>query len=382
MGEEVSIYTLDTTAFHEAGYRLRTGPMSQLRLQLPAFMKLRLTEIVQAEVLAHRDADIDKQASDIDAALRCGQRHGLDGLDGACAAFSSVDVRARSKQAYRAELDEFVRQLGGARLLIANAGAPIASELFQRYFATLPPFESKADKKAEFPDAAALLLLEDEAKRNGVLALAVSRDSGWSAFAAQSDHIYCVKSLEDFTQLFASDSDAAKEITAKILRALSDEGSSLRKGLTALLESHVRNSGWSVGEIYTGYCTGVEGETDGADLVDYSFDSDSLDVWIVEHDTSECVATLSLTINADVLIHLNFLAWDSIDRETLSIGGHSFKHSVELEDISLFLRCEHVDLSNSSAEGWKFEWELEDGDYVIDVGEVEPVYEQDPDDHP
>ena len=52
-----------------------------------------------------------------------------------------------------------------------------------------PPFEEPDKKKHEFPDAIALLSLEEWAEVNKTRILAVSCDRGWAAFAAESEWI-------------------------------------------------------------------------------------------------------------------------------------------------------------------------------------------------
>ena len=55
------------------------------------------------------------------------------------------------------------------------------------YFSPETPFEE--GKKHEFPDAIALITLEDWAKTNGKNLLAITRDKGWIAFCEKSEWI-------------------------------------------------------------------------------------------------------------------------------------------------------------------------------------------------
>lgn len=62
-------------------------------------------------------------------------------------------------------------------------------ELTARYFSSLPPFSGTGKKKAEFPDAIALLSLEDWARSQKTRLMVISRDDDWQAFAARSKHL-------------------------------------------------------------------------------------------------------------------------------------------------------------------------------------------------
>ena len=59
-------------------------------------------------------------------------------------------------------------------------------------------------KKAEFPDAIALLSLDSWGKSKNKKVLTVSADEDWQSFAAQSDHIFCLpdvpKALDHFNR--------------------------------------------------------------------------------------------------------------------------------------------------------------------------------------
>ena len=70
------------------------------------------------------------------------------------------------------------------------------------YFAEEPPFGATGRRKSEFPDAFALLSLEALAAQQGKFLVCVSRDKGWAAFAARSEHLVCVDRLEEAIGFF------------------------------------------------------------------------------------------------------------------------------------------------------------------------------------
>lgn len=82
--------------------------------------------------------------------------------------------------------------------VVSSEGISV-EELIAMYDAQKPPFGSenkgRDSKKHEFPDAIALLSLENWAKKSGVRVLAVSHDVGWQRYAEKSDVLDVVDEL-------------------------------------------------------------------------------------------------------------------------------------------------------------------------------------------
>jgi hypothetical protein len=70
------------------------------------------------------------------------------------------------------------------------------------YFETKAPFEGAKDKKSEFPDAIALISLENWAEENGLNLIAVSADKGWKAFSDNSTRIKVIDNLPAAMAIF------------------------------------------------------------------------------------------------------------------------------------------------------------------------------------
>ena len=85
--------------------------------------------------------------------------------------------------------------------------------------------------------------------------------------------------------------------------------------------------------------------------------------WVVE-------LTVSLTVN--VQISVEFFAWDSIDREELSLGSQIFTTQDEI-DVDVYLTCSDVRLETLPSD-WQTEIEIADGNYSIRRFEAELDY--------
>lgn len=283
-------------------------------------------------------------------------------------AFDALDSQRVARERFTRELRDFVTRLGGGVLPLD--GQTLAHDLFVRYFEQLPPFEVK--KKSEFPDAASLLALENYAKNHRTQGIVVSKDGGWTAFAKESHHLYHVSSLDELVSLFESKGEKADKVKEKLIRELSDADSELTQLVEDALENHVNGAFWNVTDIYSGFSLRVEAEVNQVGYQEIVLDLDSIGLWLVEHDPTVCTVEVSATIIVNLDIGVEFFQYDTIDHEEIGMGSDEVSREVEI-DIDLFLMCQG-ELLDSSVDDWNIGFEIEGGDYRVEVGEVNPDY--------
>lgn len=362
---EVTFFSLDTDVIQGAGYNFEKGALNQLPRQLPHSMSLKLTEVVLREIVGHRMVPV-KEASEkyLAATQALGRLTALD-FSPASNHFNQLDVLVSAAKRFDDEVRKYVSQCRGEVLQLADVKAGL---LFNGYFATSPPFGLKAEKKSEFPDAAALQLVEERAKSLDTKAIVASKDGGWKAFAEQSERIYCVASLDDLASLFTATGVHAEAVKAKIAAAVSDENSSVRTQVSEALQAHVSNATWDTEELFSASHR-FEAEPYSAELTDYSIDADSLNIWKVDDEPGAWVVELAASVQADVTVDVRFFVWDSIDREELAIGGQQFTFSEQIE-VEVYLTCYGVKL-DTDPETWETEVEIGSGNYSLESAEVE-----------
>lgn len=374
IGKNVTFFSLDTNVIQSLGYKFDVGALHKLALQRPEWMRLQLTEIVEREVKAHRMVSVLEAIQQLSSASdKLARASGMDMIS-VNNAFEVLNIERSASTAFDEQIKKFVDRLGGSVLPIE--GPSLAKEMFSRYFEEHPPFESKKDKKFEFPDAAALLVLDEYARSNNTLGILVSNDTGWASFAKASRFLFCVKSLDDFTALFASEGANAETVKRQLRESLSDPLSPLARELERALGNHVEESSWTVGDLYSSGNQRLEGDVYESSLASYDIDLPGINVWFVDHDPSMCLVELSTSIKAKVLVSVEVFVWDSIDREELSIGSVEVTETTEFE-VDVFLTY-HGELLDQPPSEWEVDIEIADGDYVIDVGEVDPDF-SDPD---
>lgn len=192
------------------------------------------------------------------------------------------------------------------------------------------------------------------------------------AFAKESNHLYHVSSLDELVSLFESKGEKADKVKNKLIRELSDADSELTQLVEDALENHVNEAFWNVTDIYSGFSLRVEAEVNQVGYQEIGLDLDSIGLWLVEHDPTVCTVEVSATIIVNLDIGVEFFQYDTIDHEEVGMGSDEISREVEI-DIDLFLMCQG-ELLDSPVDDWNIGFEIEGGDYRVEVGEVNPDY--------
>lgn len=368
--KHISFFSIDTDVIQSHGFKFGEGALHALALQRPNWITAQLTDVVEREVLDHRMAPVLKADQELASALDVMER--LGGIDFSdikttLAAHKAVDS-ARTR--FGRELTDFLRRLGGGILPLKGTG--LVRDLFNLYFDQKPPFEERKSKKFEFPDGAALLVLEAHAKAGKTKGVLISNDGGWERFAAESEHLYCVKSLDEFTSLFQSHGPEADSVVLKVKNALANPDSELNARLNDHLSNHVNGAFWEVGELYTGSSHRQDGTVDDVFMTSVHIDPNNAGIWFCEHDPSVCVIELTASVTVQAHGSVDFFLWDTIDHEEMAMGSAAFERDAAVE-VDLFLTC-RGDLLASDLEDWDIGVEMSGGNYVVDVGEIELDY--------
>lgn len=363
---EISFFSIDTDVIQGAGYNFEAGALNQLHKQLPSSMELQLTDVVVNEIVNHLMIPVNKSIQELQTAAANLKRKAALPMDQISELFMAFAPAKSSHDHFRKQVVDYVERCRGG--ILATDGEGILKELFRRYFAVEAPFEMKTVKKSEFPDAAALLVLEAYAEDNNAIGIVVSRDGGWESFAHQSEYLYCVKTLEELTTLFTATGGVANQIESAIRGAIEDADSPLRSQLSNELNHHIYNATWEVGEIYSDTGARVEGEVSDIQLKpDLSINS--LSIWNDEADPSKWLAELTASIKVETSTSVRTFILDSIDRDEVELSSDSVENEEEIE-VTAFLTCSNVQ-ADSTPKEWDVEVEIAPENYSVNVGEVQ-----------
>lgn len=365
---DVSFFSLDTDLIQAAGYNFEGGALKQLPKQLPDTMSLQLSEVVAQEIVSHRMAGVTKAVDGFKSSSNELKRLASISMDDIDQCFEKLTVGANAWAYFYQQIKDYTSTCQGQILTID--GHLLAQRIFDLYFDTSPPFGTRKDKKAEFPDATSLLLLEDFAKDKKTMGLIASGDEGWSKFADTSDYLYCVRSIDELAALFSATDAYAKAIESKVIESVQSDESSLRDSLHDALVEHVSDSSWSATDVVSHTVSRVEAEVYDTKFKGYKIES--AEVWSISPDKKTWVIELNITAAVELSISAEFFAWDSIDREEVSLGADVFPSESTIE-IQVYFTCGGVE-EDSQPEDWDIEIEIAKGDYECDPMDVEPDF--------
>lgn len=373
--QKVTFFSIDTDVLKSHGFKFNEGTLHALATQRPHWFHIQLTDVVEREVLAHRMEPVAKAVQEMQSAITKVQRLSEQDLKEIKDAFDALNSESTAKERFIREFHDFARRLGGG--VLSLDGSTLAHGMFVRYFEQLPPFEAK--KKSEFPDAASLLALEGYAASQGTLGIVVALDGGWANFANESKYLYRVSSVDELVALFESKGEKADRVKEKLRQEMLDPTSNLSHEIDSFLGRHVNDAFWDVSDVYSGFSVRVETEVNQVHYQGSDIHLDGLGLWLIEHDPTVCTVELQVNITVDIDIYVEFFQYDTIDHEELRIGFHDISRREDITAV-LYLICTG-DLLNDPVSKWDFQFEIEGGDYRVDIGEVNPNYGDDEDDY-
>ena len=213
--EAIGAVTLDTSIFDQYGDDLRNQALLSLRQFKGTNIAIVFSDIVISEVKTHISRRAAETVVGVLKALKDHRRAWrLDETPeqlGSCASLdgSATELAEGQLAAYIATVE--------ATIISADNHVNIR-ELQDRYFAGQPPFSGNGKKKAEFPDALALMALGAWAKSKNTTLLAVSDDDDWHRFAAESKHIVCARKLPEVLDQFNRDNRFIADRVVTLLR--------------------------------------------------------------------------------------------------------------------------------------------------------------------
>jgi len=359
--------TLDSNVFIGLGLNLERGLLSQLQQFMSSPVKLVISDVVLQEVRKHL-VEVTKSArSKLQGALKSAKAPFGISVSAATELEASVFGQRIDTEIVEARLNTFLKATGA---LVIPATKVDVDRLLSLYFDIEPPFEGAGDKKAEFPDAIALLSLERWAKDQGVQLLAVSRDSGWLNFAKCSDHIDVIKNLADALTHFQPHNAAKNIIEALRVQIAEDGESEILESLNEFIVEATNET-----EVDVQYSSAIHAELDIAEVHhkshDFVLDKNGQPVVdLVRIEASWLALRLRVNIDYEVQAHFRMAVWDSIDREYVSIGSSSALAEDSHEcDVLLSLTGDFSKGLDQTAVG---ELGIDLNFPGVDVGDVEP----------
>lgn len=300
---EVRLFSIDTNIFDGYKNGLEFGLLKTLNQFKGQGVKFCLSEIVYRELQAHMIKACEESYRDFIAASKSVKGSWAIGEKEVSLA---TDVLF-NKQAAHDRTNERLEAFKSATDLtvIPAQGYVDVGSLVESYFSPKPPFEAKADKKNEFPDAIALMSLEGEAQKRFSLMLVVSNDKGWAEYCALSPHLICINQLGTALSLLQG-------LPSIIATQLADRfNSNLLPNLTKAIEGELENyieSSIAFAEAESAYFYDY-------DTVEASFSG--------FNDPSDNTYYIELSINVDIEASCDFTLFVTDDGDDIVVGDTS-----------------------------------------------------------
>ena len=192
--------TLDTCIFHRFDYNLGHPLLTALDQFQHIAVNVLISEIVAYEVESHIEENAEVAQQSLSAAIKEQIKRWRLKISTESLA-SSLALSDKPKDLAHHQFTQF-KEAVSASIVPAVGSIESTNKLISRYFNYQPPFGRSKRRKAEFPDAFALLSLERLARRQENLILCISSDNEWEQFCDESDHLVCVKELSHALSYF------------------------------------------------------------------------------------------------------------------------------------------------------------------------------------
>lgn len=192
--------TIDNSILKGEGYRFNEGRLKQMAQFANSPVRVIQSDIIHNEAKKHIADEIKNARSNIKKVLRSASNQLEISKKNIEVAIELLSVDGEELEIAEERLKKYYAQIG-AEILESKVYIDF-ERLIKLYFATKAPFEEKKDKKSEFPDAIALISLENWAEKNGLNLIAVSADKGWKTFANNSARIKVIDNLTDAMAVF------------------------------------------------------------------------------------------------------------------------------------------------------------------------------------
>jgi hypothetical protein len=355
--------TVDAQTVEQNGFRFDVGLLAQLKQFVDGPTKVIISTVVVSEVLDHLTEKTRSAKHGLEAAHKKAVDFGLK-MHGD---FAFVDPAPDERAVAKKRLEQFCKDIGAHLLEVDEV--PMR-DLVRLHFTQAPPFSAMGKKKAEFPDAIALLSLEAWAERNEKRILAVRGDKDWAAYAEKSERIDVVSKLSDALAMLQGHAEEAGEFVHKLLADMQEgRREKMKAQFVSRLREGVSDYGYAVyAEADSSYP--FEGGEVELTLLDYALPSDeeSYICKVVQAGPRKIVARIELELNVRAQASFSLSVYDPIDKDYTPMGSADAEKEETLEVTVLVtfqgdFNSENVEISAA---------EVVDGPLSIDFGNIEP----------
>lgn len=269
-----------------------------------------VSEVISSEILKQLSDHTQQVISTLDSAMKRARDFGVG-------EFQIPSDRSHARQIAQQRYKKFSDELSA--LTIPANGVEI-KDLLRLYFQNQPPFSNK--KKAEFPDAIALLSLEKWAEKNDYRVLAISGDKDWAAFGEHSKRIDVVEDVATALDILNGQATEVRKVAGQALKLVADKTDvHLYENFVAQLEDGLRGQVVDAEADDEGYLS-VTGSTAEITLIGFEFvDVDKFDLLAWDANTEIFIVALDVELHIVAKADFYFSLYDPKDEENINVGN-------------------------------------------------------------
>lgn len=198
---------IDTNIFIKNKFTFQAGPLDSLKKYCQkGYCTLFTNSIIMREVEKHISADVGKLASQAKNAIKKKPE-----LVNAISKYEAELIAEKLLAAPGKLLTQFKTYVEDATFLPVDDLSLAA--VFDDYFNVVPPFENKEDKKAEFPDAVAIMSIKRYLQNTEDATMCVlSDDDGWKAAFEGQENVRIYKDIQSLLTEISKEEILYKQI--------------------------------------------------------------------------------------------------------------------------------------------------------------------------
>ncbi|MYN15098.1 DUF4935 domain-containing protein [Pusillimonas sp. TS35] len=361
----IEALSIDTCVFDQAGHKLEQGNFKQLEQFCSGSFRLVFPEITLREFSAHLAQKTEEALSSLKKGLADMGNYWLTPEDQRAKVLSQLTGTNDHLTKTSERLNSFLKRCN-AETIQAQGNVDVGT-LVNRYFSLQAPFESKKEKKNEFPDAIALMTLESWAANHNTAVLLVTKDKGCQEYCDGSPHLAAIDDLNEALSLIQERDKHRAELCDSIMKLIQDGGyPNLEGQIHKEISDQIYSIDWYP-EAYSNFYYDPE-----------MGDVEVLHVEIlakkklrpVSFQARILVARLSVDVVVRATCHFRFSTRDHVDRDMVSIGSADVQSRQQIP-LDVLITFENPE---GPAPPSIVEMELVPSRREINFGEVGPDY--------
>ncbi len=357
---------LDTSMFIAHALKLESGLLEKLSQFADGPILLLVPDVIKNEILYHITEKIRQSIKSLEKSINDAKDHVLFDTEKFIEARNFLTPGQSPEELAQSRLDAFLKKTN-AKIIDCNNYTTIEL-ILRKYFKNEAPFAATGKKKNEFPDAITLLAVEEWAKQNEKIVLAVAKDKDWENFCTNSTLIDYIENLSDGLSKFQE-----KITTHAFIKKLKEEieigqAADIFNTIEYELKSQIN---WMTPDQEATSHLFWEPEGISLDLKKFNFQNMDFKIINAENEKIVVSAMVNMEIRAEGEFALSI--HDSIDRDYVSMGTTVVETTqiFDSEILITFKNYQNEDINDIELE----KLEIVDKIHEINFDEIEPNFD-------